>query len=264
MKENLIFDVNEENMLSIICVYNDENKLKKLIKSCDKIKEDIEWILINNINKQFRSAAAALNYGFKKATSDILIFLHQDIIFHDCFKLIYFQEIFYQYGDCIIGVAGVEYTDSEKDNRVISNIHDGINGTHIYKCNINDMKEVFTVDECFLATTRNVMKNVLFDEKLGWHFYGADLCIQGACQGYKTYVIPIDLTHYSAGTIDLKYYKSLNIFVKKWKKKYTYLSTTTMWIEAKRYKPFRYYIWRKYPWTLKVSINIMSRIKKLK
>lgn len=249
------------DMISMICVYNDKNKLKNMVKSCNKMKENIEWILINNINGRFHSAAAALNYGFRKATSDILIFLHQDIVFHECMELKSLEDRLIQDNKCIIGVAGVKYIENEQEQQVLSTIHDGIDGNHVYNCHINQIEEVFTVDECLLATTRNVMKRLIFDEKLGWHFYGADLCLQGADRGYKTYIIPIKLTHYSHGTINRSYFKSLGCFVNKWKKVYRYLCTTTIWVSTKKYNSVVHYIWWKYPWTLEMTKKLLVGLK---
>ena len=111
-------------MMSIICVYNNEQILNDfLISSLEKQSEDYELILVDNRNQEFTSASSALNYGAKKATGDYLVFAHQDINFSniDWIKNTRIQlEKIDNIG--IVGVAG-----KINDSAVYSNIKQGIN-----------------------------------------------------------------------------------------------------------------------------------------
>lgn len=53
-----------------------------MVESAKKQKDvNIEYILIDNTEKQFSSGASALNYGVSLANHDCLVFTHQDIEF---------------------------------------------------------------------------------------------------------------------------------------------------------------------------------------
>ena len=61
--------------ISFICCYTKEDLLNDFKKSTDCLTDyEIEWVLIDNRNNRFKSAASALNYGFNKSTSPIVIF----------------------------------------------------------------------------------------------------------------------------------------------------------------------------------------------
>ena len=71
-------------MMSIICVYNNEDILEEyLIKSLNYQSEEYELILVDNRLGQFTSASSALNHGAEEANGDYFVFAHQDIYLPD-------------------------------------------------------------------------------------------------------------------------------------------------------------------------------------
>ena len=54
-------------MISIICVYNDENIFRSwLLQSLEKQTVEYELIALNNAEGEFKSAAQAYNYGVQQ------------------------------------------------------------------------------------------------------------------------------------------------------------------------------------------------------
>lgn len=70
------------NKISLITVFNNQSMVDEMINSAKRQNDAVtEFIMIDNRNNKFNSAAAALNYGVEKASGDVLVFLHQDIEF---------------------------------------------------------------------------------------------------------------------------------------------------------------------------------------
>lgn len=95
--------------ISLITVYNNINLLQQMVESASMQENvTIDYVLIDNRTNQFASAAAALNYGAKKAKGEVLVFLHQDIEFLEKSAL---SDI-YRFGvtnpNTIFGAAGVK------------------------------------------------------------------------------------------------------------------------------------------------------------
>lgn len=68
--------------ISLITVYNNASELADMTESAKNQKNvDVEFISLDNTNGDFSSAAKALNYGAMQANGDVLVFLHQDIVF---------------------------------------------------------------------------------------------------------------------------------------------------------------------------------------
>ncbi|MDP3066981.1 MAG: hypothetical protein Q8N08_09620 [Methanobacteriaceae archaeon] len=67
-------------MISVVCVYNDQNILDKYLLHSLKYQENsYELILLDNTQNQFKSAAEAPNYGGGQATGTYIMFIHQDL-----------------------------------------------------------------------------------------------------------------------------------------------------------------------------------------
>lgn len=217
-------------MLSVICVYNDENILEKyLLKSLNGQSIDFETILIDNTDNKFSSAADALNYGAKKSKGDLLIFAHQDIQFNPG----NLSEIENYVSDAEkIGVAGVVGV-SENLKGVISNITHVSPPKQVGDIPAEELMEVQTIDECLIIIPSYIFKIQQFDKDVcdGWHFYAVDYCLSIKSKGYKTYVLPIELYHGTGSLSDLKvsmsdkYYKICNKLLKKHKNDYNWIYT---------------------------------------
>lgn len=63
------------NKISLITVFNNQSMIDEMINSDKRQNDaDTEFIMIDNRNNKFNSAAAALNYGVEKASGDVLVF----------------------------------------------------------------------------------------------------------------------------------------------------------------------------------------------
>lgn len=109
-------------MISIICVYNNEDYLENyLLNSLKAQNIDHELILLDNSDGRFKSAAEALNYGGNKAKCDYLMFVHQDFQLDSDSWLKEAEEIMENLEN--VGVAGVA---GKYDRNMISNITTGV------------------------------------------------------------------------------------------------------------------------------------------
>lgn len=187
--------------VSLICCYTNPKLVDELKKSVNDFQSyQIEWVMIDNSRGSYSSAASALNAGAQISTTDILIFLHQDIEFDNENTLdLICQEA--KKGK-IVGVAGRKINGGA----LVTNIDDGLNGErhHSYPFQ-SSYEDVLTCDECLIAMTREVYNNVDgFNETVfdGWHFYGVDLCLRAYKKGIQSCVVPSKLWHKSKGSHD--------------------------------------------------------------
>ena len=213
--------------VSVICVYNNQIAYEKIL--CVSLNEqniEIELIGINNIDKKYKSAAEELNYGAEKATSEILIFSHQDIFIKSNNALAYFSETIEQLpSGVIVGTQGVR----EKSNKYISNITFGNKFIKEISTEFADrFYEVSCVDEGFFGMKKSTWKTHHFDEKLcdNWHLYCVEMCLWNRKNGGSVYVCPIQLHHFSMGIISLGYMKNLKLLCKVYRKDFKYIWTT--------------------------------------
>lgn len=206
-------------MISIICVYNNEDILNKyLINSLNNQKEKYELILIDNRENRFDNAASALNHGANQANGDYFIFAHQDINFTDPQWIKNtLKEIETLNNPGIIGVAG-----KVNDNIVRSNIKQGLDPVDVSPYKINKAEHASTLDECVLIIPASVFKNNKFDDKTcdDWHLYGTDYVLSIQKKGFNSYIIPTTLEHRSKGySMSQGYYDTIpHIQKKHWRK----------------------------------------------
>lgn len=214
--------------ISIICVYNNKKILEScLLNSLKNQEVDSELILIDNEKGEFNSAAEALNIGGSKATGDLLLFVHQDVIFFEknLEDIIYYCEDYPN-----LGVAGVAGTD-ELSGIVKSNGIHNIPPSDMGPINITEIESAQTLDEVLLIIPKQVFNNFKFDEETcyHWHLYGADYCLQLIKNNYSVIVLPIKLYHQSnASSMSLEYYKTLNNILEKYKDDFEYIHTSCL------------------------------------
>ncbi len=216
--------------ISLITVYNNKKILDEMLASAKKQKNvDIDYVMIDNRDKAFSSASAALNYGVSKAQGDVFVFLHQDIEFLDDTALEQIYDFAIDNKSVIFGAAGVKRRHKKSDDIVI--LTSIFAGEEKNKNNtLETATDCFTLDECLIACYRDVMKKVSFDENVcdGWHLYGADLCLQaGLNSDLDVMVIPMNYVwHKSNGNADKSYRKTQDELAKKYKGKYRIINTT--------------------------------------
>jgi len=186
--------------ISVIVPVNNGLLFKKF---CGKSKDLTDDFVIMS---QSPSAAAAYNYGMRKAKYDICVCCHQDVFFPPGWRdgLIIPKDKF-----GVLGLYGVDMQGND-----VGHIQD----PHGYRKVGIMPAEAQSVDElCMIIDRRSGLE---FDEELGgWHFYGADICLQAIVKGLKNYVIDNLAIHASGGVMDNSFALMLNKFEKKWEGK---------------------------------------------
>jgi 2-polyprenyl-3-methyl-5-hydroxy-6-metoxy-1,4-benzoquinol methylase len=199
-------------MISIICVFNDECAFRDiLLASLKNQTYPHEIIALDNRDRKFSSAAAALNHGASLAKGDYLMFVHQDIELASDDWLEQAVRLVAGLPDAgIAGVAGMKegkgpYEDLKRGNPIFA-------GLPWNPSNRIDRPEtVQTLDECLLIVPRDVFAGLAFDERTfdGWHCYAPDYCLGVRTLGKRAYVLPLTVCHRSlrTNTLDLLNYQ---------------------------------------------------------
>ena len=182
-------------MLSIICVYNDHDKLEhRLLASLSQQSAAHQLCLVDNRAGTFRSAAEALNYGAKNAEGDWLLFVHQDVSFLSAQALVTIENSLLACSR--LGWAGVVGQDKEGSFRGCL-----VDRSRFLGEPLTAPAEVQTLDELLLAHRRLTANRFYFDERLtGWHAYGIEACCEALRAGLRNYILPALVWHDSATT----------------------------------------------------------------
>jgi GT2 family glycosyltransferase len=164
----------------------------------------VEIIGIPNFFNMFKSAYKGLNIATDTANGKYIIYCHDDIIVDEN----WLNKIKAHIGELesqnvnwgVLGPAGV-FLDSSKCAFYLKD-H---NGQPVSRTNSSVIREgtrhnVFSLDELCLITKKS--NKLRFTDKLmhGFHFYGANLCVEAITRGMKNYAIDAYCYHRSDGT----------------------------------------------------------------
>jgi hypothetical protein len=178
-------------MLSIICVYNNNEKLTEcLLKSLEGQDATYDLVLVDNTNNRFPNASSALNHGATTATGDFFVFAHQDVEFYSRSWVRDVEE--FLLGLEPFGWAGVAGVNEQ------GQLHGFVkNSSSLLWTQYGLSVEIQTLDEVILICKRREHETY-FDEGVpGWHAYGVDACVTTSLQGLKNYVVSFPLWHNS-------------------------------------------------------------------
>lgn len=172
-------------------------KKKDLEKVKSSIKSTIEYNFIFYNNKgNFSYSSKMLNLLSKISLSKYQFLTHQDIEFKD-------NEPFLQLEKCIdklpnrnfgvLGIAGVKLINGQ------------ITGYNYFEHRYPEWNfPVDTVDEFAMIIDKD--KGLTFDESfVGFHFYGADICLSSINKGYPCFCVNMNIFHHSGGSSNLTY-----------------------------------------------------------
>lgn len=236
-------------MISIVCVYNDEEILRDcLLKSLDDQTAEFELIKIDNTPSIYKSAAEALNYGGKKARGKYIMFVHQDVDLCSRTWLEDTEEILKSIPD--LGIAGVVGMSEEGKKQNV--IKQGIPPVWLPHIPIQKPKRGQTVDECLVIIPKAIFDMLPFDETVcdDWHLYTVDYCLSLKERDRGVYIIPVLIHHifkygskrhkspasrikdyfqtiFSLGSLPQGYYQTLPKVLKKHKKYFKRICTTS-------------------------------------
>lgn len=201
------------------------NAYPEILKKCllPSLPKEVEFIKLDNIdNKNWSSAAKALNYGIKKAKNNIVICAHVDLLLgKNWFQDFINQECRLKNWGCL-GIVGVRINPQGERELIW-----GSNYTCPYP--------VDALDECCLVV--NKKNNLWFDEKMlgdTWHCYGIDFCYQCHSKGLGVYILAGKSDHVKGGTSTRRVRawmddqrNILSRLEKKWKDKFSIMHHTS-------------------------------------
>lgn len=196
---------------TLIAAVNEEGVLKdNLLRS-----PDIDNLCQVILKRGFDSVGKAYNSAISEATSEILVFVHQDV-YLPAGWLAELYSVLRQLESCdpewgALGVFGIATT--------------GRAAGHVYATGLNAMlgspfAEVIptgSLDEMLLITRRS--SGLRFDDCLpGFHLYGTDICLEARRKGLSSYIIPALCVHNSNGKriLPMAFWKSYLYMRRKW------------------------------------------------
>jgi glycosyltransferase involved in cell wall biosynthesis len=217
-------------MLSIIVCSRDPEMLRQV---SDNIKDTIgvayEIIAIQNSGGRY-GICQAYNIGAEKSKYPFLCFIHEDLVFH---TVDWGQKLLRHLSHPsvgLIGVAGGVYKSKTISGwgidpvefarmRVLQGYGNG-QPNKLFYSNPKDefISDVVSVDGLWLATKREVWRDIRFDEKTlsGFHFYDLDFSLQVLQQFRVCVIYDILIEHKSAGTLNSEWIESAILFHQKW------------------------------------------------
>lgn len=201
--------IHAEKRIAIISCVTNYNLYEGLRKSLCTNKQ-VQLKPINNTANNY-SIPSAYNTALNSCDAEILVFVHQDVIFPSDWlenldnQIKEIEKFDKKWG--VLGIIGVK-----KNGRFAGHILDPHTNYRIGKLPTS----VSTLDEVCLIIRRS--SGLSFDSELGgYHLYGTDICLQAQKMGLKCYAIDACLTHLSGGKVDDSYYNVLVKLQEKWR-----------------------------------------------
>jgi glycosyltransferase involved in cell wall biosynthesis len=179
-----------------------------------------EFFFIENKNE--KSLSKLYNECLEKSQNDVVIFIHDDLIFETRNITPKILKIFdnTEYG--IIGLAGTDnlitgmwWEDRTRMYGSVGHIQNGKKHINNYSNERFDVspKEVVVIDGLFMAVNKKRIKNQFNEEFDGFHFYDLPICVENFLVGVKVGVTTkIKLTHKSVGEVNKKWVKNKYLF----------------------------------------------------
>jgi hypothetical protein len=210
---NAPFFKNEAKIMqwTLISAVNDDDVLKTSLLASPSISSAKEVIL----QRGYASAASAYNAAIRKASSDLLVLVHQDVYLPEGWiETVQHTLDLLSVQDSNWGVIGV-WGAVDSRQRVGYLYWTGDYG---WERPFEGVKEVVSLDEVVLIFRKS--SGLRFDEDLpGYHMYGADICAEARRQGKKSYAISAFCIHNTniGGILPLEFWKSYLYMRRKWK-----------------------------------------------
>jgi len=173
--------------------------------------------------KNCPSAAAGLNIGLEQAKHEWIVCVHQDVYLPegwDRWLARQIREAERRFGP--IGVAGVygvgEVVSPQSPGSQLTAERIGwvVDRGRLLRNGPELPARVATLDEVLLVMPRNT--SFRFDAALGFHLYGADICLQAAERGLAVVALGA-LCHHNSGSVGLPeaFFPSAEVFARKWR-----------------------------------------------
>jgi Glycosyltransferase like family len=208
------------DQLSFITCLTDEAVIESnLLRSpCLSASSPHEIIVARNAP----SAASALKLGLQRAGQAWVVCVHQDVRLAegwDCHVMNQLAEAQRRFGP--VGVAGVygvgAASATQPTGASLSAQRSGlvVDRGRLLRHGSDLPARVATLDELLLILPRDTP--LRFDPALGFHLYGADICLQAAERGLPVVVLQA-LCHHNSRNIGLprSFFASAEVFARKW------------------------------------------------
>ncbi len=196
---------------SLVTAVNSEEVLRSTLLASEehKFAQDVVFL------RGFFSASMAYNAGMKKSSSEILVFVHQDIFLPSgwavklsrCIQEL--TAIDPQWG--VAGVIGKNELGENVGFAYSSGLKQYVGKPFRHSIPVR------TLDEIVLIIRRS--SGLAFDEALpGFHLYGTDICLEAERKGLKNYVIPCFVFHNSCGIkrLPMEFWQAYMYLRSKW------------------------------------------------
>lgn len=220
---------------------NTENLIKN-IKETSGIKNP-EIIIIENNNKY--SLTEAYNLIIQKSNNNIVILIHDDIIFEK--NTNFGKKIINYFNNSDYGILGVVGSTIMPESGVywefinqtmvgqIKHIHNNKTYESNYSGKfINKIIDVQTIDGVFIALNKKRVKTFFNEEFKGFHFYDHSFCIENKQLDVKIGVVfGINLKHKSIGVVNDEWEKNRLQFINKYKLNITSNGEVNLLLPAK-------------------------------
>jgi hypothetical protein len=206
----------EEPPLSfVVCVSNDATLKCNLLASPGLGQGSPHELLVM---RGCRSAAEGLNRGLARARHPLVVCVHQDVYLPAGWPARFWQqyrvaqERYKNVG--VLGVYGVSYSNGHiiKTGKVVDR-------DRLLEAGDSLPAPVETLDELLVAVPKDA--RLQFDPQLGFHFYGADICLAAREQGLQALAVDALCFHNSphAG-LPTEFFASARTFAAKWRREW--------------------------------------------
>ena len=181
--------------VSIICVFNDPDVRRRCLdRSIDEHRDEapVEYLPIDNVDGSFVSAGAALNHGASLASSDYLVFVHQDVYLHSLSAL---EAAAAKLADDehigLLGAIGVT-----SGGEIVGRIRDRV---LLLGAPVREPTDVDSLDEVLFIIPRHLVRREPLSEapELAWHAYAVEYGLRARSLGLRVCAADLPLTHHS-------------------------------------------------------------------
>ena len=210
-------------MISVIIFSVDSQRVAELQENIEKTIGFPHEVIVFDNRKEKSGLCAVYNRCAEQAAGEVLLFLHEDILFYSCgWGGILFDKATEQETG-VIGFAGSSYKSRTESGwmslRPFVHSHLTEKGVRIgMNDNKDDFCEVSVIDGLALAVRKSVWEKIRFDEAVFSGFHGYDLDFSFAVSlEYRNYVCTsIELEHFSRGSFNAAWWESCKCFHRKW------------------------------------------------
>jgi hypothetical protein len=182
----------ESQKWSVIAAVNSQELLQSCLLQSPELNQARDQIW----QKGYSSAARAYNAAMDQATTDVLVFAHQDVFLPAGWiaqvqkSLAWLAQHDPHWG--VAGIWGVQRSGARFGHVYCTGLGQELGGEFAAPV------EVRTVDELLLIVRKS--SGLRFDERLsGYHLYGTDICLEAERQGMKCYALAAFCIHNTNG-----------------------------------------------------------------